>query len=56
MTFQTFLKKKCLKTNKTEQITCQKINVIREGLRIIKDEVIFVINLGGKKYLFVQMF
>ena len=28
----------------------------REGLRIIKDEVIFVSDLGRKKFLFVQMF
>ena len=27
----------------------------REGLRIIKDEVIFISDLGEKKYLFVQM-
>ena len=32
------------------------VTLNREGLWIIKDEVIFVSNLGGKKYLFVQMF
>ena len=29
--------------------------IFREGLWIIKDEVIFVSDLGGKKYLFIQM-
>ena len=36
-------------------LTLKTFTPIREGLWIIKDEVIFVSDLGGKKYLFIQM-